>query len=382
MIELCSKNQCTGCSSCANICPKGCIEMVENHEGFLYPVIAPESCVQCGLCKKSCPELNVIEKNGQPKIYASWSKADQIRMTSSSGGLFYTLSEHIINKGGVVFGVVFNDDMSASHICAESLKGLRAMQGSKYIQSNINTTYKAAYSYLKKGQPVMFTGTPCQIAGFRAFLSNRAFNNLLLVDIVCHGTPPAKSLKWYLREIKTKIGEFDEHTFLFRNLNAWGYAPSVEVSERRRLMSHDENLFMNLFLKSLLHRESCYQCRYTTTERVSDLTLADFWGIGNEIPFNHDTSKGCSLLLVNSNTGETIINEISDRIFIAERPINEALKVNHQLYMPSKRPKKRDKIFSYIYKHSYDEVNRKYINTQYIRLRHLVGNILRFLKLR
>lgn len=381
MISLCSEKSCTGCCSCVNACPKGCISMIENNEGFLYPAIDYSTCIECGLCQKSCPELHPINKNENLTVYASWSLNDKVRTTSSSGGIFYTLAESVINRGGAVFGVVFNDDMSASHVCAETLSGLKAMQGSKYLQSNINTTYTEALKFLKNGREVMFTGTPCQIAGFRAFLGKRTFDKLTLVDIVCHGTPPAKAFKWYLKELKLKNGEFDEKSFQFRNLNAWGITPSVEISERRTSLA-DSNLYMQLFLKSLLHRNCCYDCRYTTENRVSDVTLADFWGIGKDVPFNHDTSKGCSLLLVNTQHGAAILKEISGNILLEERTIEEAKIVNHQLYMSSVRPKDRERIFGYIYSHSYDEVDSKFVNTLYVRFRHFVGNVLRALKLR
>jgi len=233
MIKLCPSEVCTGCSSCINACPKNCIKMIENLEGFLYPVIDNKLCVECGMCQNVCPELNIVPKNSNPIVYASWSLKDKIRMSSSSGGLFFAIAQHIINKGGVVYGVVFNDDMSVSHKSAVTLDELRFMQGSKYIQSNINMTYKEALSYLKKDRYVMFTGTPCQIAGFKSFLGNKIYNNLILVDIVCHGTPPAKMLKWYLNELKKKLGDFNESTFCFRNLNAWGVTPSVEISKTR-----------------------------------------------------------------------------------------------------------------------------------------------------
>lgn len=382
MIMLCPDKSCTGCGSCLNVCPRNCISMEENHEGFLYPVINTASCIECGLCEKSCPELNPVKKNEKPKVYASWSLNEEVRTTSSSGGLFFTLAEHVIQRGGAVFGVVFNNDMSASHVCAESISELKAIQGSKYIQSNVNTAYKDALKILKEGREVMFTGTPCQIAGMKAFLGKRSYANLTLVDIVCHGTPPAKTLRWYLKAIKHKIGEFNENSFQFRNLNAWGVTPSIEVSEGRRLMAANENLFMQLFLKSLLHRNSCYSCNYTIENRVSDITLADFWGIGRTIPFPHDTSKGCSLVLVNSEHGKDLLTQVSGNILLQERTIEEAKVVNHQLYMSSHRPPQRDEIFNYIYTHTYDEVDRKFINTPYLKFRHFIGDILRTLKLR
>lgn len=380
MIELCSSEKCTGCGACYNACPKHCITMVpEGVEGFLYPVINTEHCVECGLCRKSCPILTPSSPKCEPIVYAAWNLDDGIRQTSSSGGMFYSLAEAVIRTGGVVYGVVMSGDGTVQHQRAESVQELTPMKGSKYVQSDTRKSYSKALVDLRQGRKVMFTGTPCQVAAFRSFLNKRSYDNLLLVDIVCHGVPSNKLFKDYLEKLEKEKGcSVCKSSFTFREFNAWGYAPSVKLTDgtRQRIPPQDD-VYMRHFLASYISRDSCYNCMFSTTPRHSDITIADFWGIGSESHFEGEPKKGCSLVLINSETGKDAFDAIKSHLFYEKRTLSEAKNVNHQLYRPSERPKQRNGAYGYFFSHSIAGIYSHYYNTPYHKLRHLVGKILR-----
>lgn len=383
MIELCSSEKCTGCGACYNACPKQCITMVpEETEGFIYPVINAELCVECGLCRKSCPILTYISPKCEPVVFAAWNLDDRIRQTSSSGGMFYSLAESVIRTGGVVYGVVMSGDGTVQHQRAESVLELTPMKGSKYVQSDTRKSYSEALDDLRKGRKVMFTGTPCQVAAFRSFLNKRSYDNLLLVDIVCHGVPSNKLFRDYLKKLeKEKEWSVDKSSFTFRELDAWGIAPSVKLTDGTfQRISLQDDVYMRHFLASYTFRESCYNCMFSTTPRLSDITIADFWGVGSESHFNNDPKKGCSLVLINSEIGEEAFDAIKSRLFYEKRTLSEAKNVNHQLYRPSGRPEQRNGAYGYFFSHSIAEIYSHYYNTPYHKLRHFVGKILRAIK--
>ena len=379
MIELCPSNECTGCGACYNVCPHHSITMVESYEGFLYPHIDSDLCVECGLCQKVCPIITPPDKSEEKtEVFAAWNKDDGIRTTSSSGGMFYTLASEVISKGGVVFGAVLDGDGNVFHAEAKNLQDLHSMQGSKYVQSDTNVIYREAIKYLKEGKTVLFTGTPCQVAAMKAYALNKNYENILLVDIVCHGVPSNKLFKDYLDKLERKVGKIDKSSFCFRKLDAWGYAPSVEFAgSGRKILPPEMNVYMSHFLASYTFRESCYACRFATTPRTSDITIADFWGIGKDTPFTEDTSKGCSLVLVNTEKGRRYFEDIKSELFYEKRNLSEALYVNHQLYRSSVRPKQRNKAYRYFFMHDIQSIYAKYYNNLYLRTRRTAGKILR-----
>ena len=199
MIELVDKHACCGCSACVQKCPRQCISIVEDEEGFLYPVVNKEDCIDCGLCEKVCPVIHQSEEHKPLKTYAVKNKDEDIRMLSSSGGFFTLLAEEVIKEGGVVFGAKFDDRWEVKHDYTETIGGLHVFRSSKYVQSRIEDNYKKAESFLKSGRRVLFSGTPCQIAGLKRFL-RKEYDNLLTVDFVCHGVPSPKVWRRYLTE--------------------------------------------------------------------------------------------------------------------------------------------------------------------------------------
>ena len=286
MNNLPTKN-CTGCSACLQKCPKQCISMIANEEGFLYPVIDEKKCINCGLCTKVCPQLKKIkeESTEYPKAYAMRNKNTEELKQSSSGGIFKVLANYVLENDGVVFGVAYDENLNVNHIKVKDKEKLKLLQGSKYVQSNINNTYKEAEKELKKNKIVLFSGTPCQIAGLNSFLM-KYYDNLITCDLVCHGVPSQKLFKKYIEFLSEKFkSKVVKYNFRSKNKKGWGLVSQVETKDGKiRFVEPDFDPYYSNFLSSNTYRESCYKCYYSNCNRVSNITLADYWGINRIHP--------------------------------------------------------------------------------------------------
>lgn len=354
MINLCIQSDCTGCGACYNSCPKHAISMIEDTYGFIIPQINHNICIECHQCVKSCPVLNPISKhNAVQHPIAAISKDKKTLIKSSSGGIFSLLAQWILDLGGVVYGVVMDEQFNVFHQEATTINAISPMRGSKYVQSNTKETFNAVKKHLKEGKKVLYSGTPCQIAGLRQFLHNVNMENLYCIDIVCHGVPANKMFKTYIRKLAQRkhyhIKDIKDPKF--RNYLKWdsGYNFFYTIDYRENICHNVDNLYLSLFLKSYIYRESCYHCTYATPERVGDITIADFWGIGTRTPFLHNVENGCSLILPNTKKGEVLFKAISPMIEYELRDWDEAFKVNHQLYKSTKKPAKRDLAIKLLY---------------------------------
>ena len=332
MIHITDKSHCCGCSSCVSVCPKQCIKMVKDEEGFLYPETDTSFCIKCKLCENVCPELCQKEERTPISVYAIKNKNEQIRLVSSSGGIFTLLAEKVINEGGVVFGARFNAEWDVVHDYTETKEGISAFRGSKYVQSRMGNCYQKVKSFLQC-RKVMFTGTPCQIAGLRNYLG-KDYDNLLTVDVVCHGVPSPKVWQMYLNETihKSEKNLFLSHSIskrdvLIKNISfrdkcsGWKkYSFTLILSEMttgggkgRNSVSlssiFSKNPYMNAFLLDLSLRPSCYSCPAKEGKSGSDVSIADFWGIENVLP-DFDDDKGVSLVLSYSEKGESWLNSL------------------------------------------------------------------------
>ena len=343
MINIVDKKLCCGCSACVQKCPKHCISLQEDDEGFAYPVVDKDSCIDCGICEKICPMLHQEEKIVSKRVWAAKNTCDEERMNSSSGGVFLLLAKEIIKQGGVVFGAVYDEKWEVYHVFATQIEDVYPMMGSKYVQSRIENTYREAEAFLKQGQKVMFVGTPCQVAGLRAFLRHKEYDNLLAVDFVCHGVPSPGVWRRYLAETFSCVdlnaqcrrqAAAGKNSVLFSSLNAkspigdikfrdkyesgWKKfrfvvrQKSASKADQNTVLSSDihyMNIFMKGFLNNIYLRPSCYACKCKNGVNHSDLTLADFWGI-NTINPSFDDDKGASLILVNSDRGNAIFESL------------------------------------------------------------------------
>ena len=314
MIRICDKKLCSGCSACASICPRGCIAMVEDNEGFLYPRIDEKSCINCGLCDKICHELHPYEKEGYFDIYAAINNNEYIRLKSSSGGLFSSLAESTIYKEGVVFGARFDESWQIVIDYTEDMNGITAFVGSKYVQARISTAYRDAERFLKEGREVLFTATPCQIAGLKHFL-RRDYENLTTVDFICHGTPSPKVWRRYLNEnVLNKYGKLKKISFRDKSQEGWDryhFIAQYEDRKENKFLSsyHGDNYYMKAFLSNLSLRPSCYQCMAKGGCSHSDLTIGDFWGINN-VSSSFNDNKGVSIIIVNTAKGDMLLDSI------------------------------------------------------------------------
>lgn len=345
MISIKDKKNCSGCSACASICPKQCITMTEDNEGFLYPKVNEDICINCGLCEKVCNELHPYEKSEPIHVFAAINKDEDIRLRSSSGGIFYLLAEKIIRESGVVFGARFDENWQVYIDYAEDLDGVEAFLGSKYVQARIGDAYKEVKHFLTQGRKVLFSGTPCQVAGLHKFL-RKSYENLLSVDFVCHGTPSPKVWRMYLDEVVNEIRNIRSIGFRTKEKGWKNFCFNLRYNQSERTISmlspHLDNPFMKAFLHDIILRPSCYECKAKGCSSKSDITLADFWGINTVFP-ELDDNKGTSLIFVNSIVGVKIFAnldiESKETNYAKIKPLNPAC------YKSSTKHPKRDEFF-------------------------------------
>lgn len=342
MPTLASHETCTGCAACLNACTHSAITMTADAEGFLIPHVDYNKCVECKLCKKVCPVISPLQDKGfmNPRAYAVWSELD--RRVSSSGGAFSAFARYILSQGGVVFGAAFDKNLHCKHIEIQSMDGLAALRGSKYVQSEIGNTFVQVRNHLRADRKVLFCGTPCQVAGLKNFL-RKPYPNLLTLDLICHGVPSDAVFQGYLKKISSRFAA-DVEGYEFRDRDGWGFSPSVSVCGKFRRIYGVDALYMEAFNASAIFRKCCYQCTCSSIPRVGDCTLGDFWGIGRYgKPFKHDTMKGVSLVLANTEQGKAAIHQLAD-CYIEERTLEEALIENHNLKKASLPNQNRESI--------------------------------------
>ena len=318
-----NKKDCCGCTACLNVCPVKCITMQEDEEGFLYPVIEKEKCIHCHKCEKVCPVQNTDCLNSKTETFVGYSRDEDIRMQSSSGGIFSVSAEWILQQSGVVFGAAFDENFEVHHIAIETKKELVKLRGSKYVQSRLENVYPEVKQYLEKKRKVLFTGTACQVAGLKRYL-NKEYDNLFAIDVLCHGVPSPKIWRMYLEEKKKQ-----HHTSIekieFRNKeNGWkNYSMKISFSNVQPYCVHFfEDKFMRMFLYNIDLRPSCYACHFKEFPRESDMTIGDSWGIEKYMP-DMDDDKGTSVILVHSSNGEKLFKAIRNSLIVREAKLDE-----------------------------------------------------------
>lgn len=314
MINIRHKHDCCGCSACSQRCPKHCILMQMDCEGFLYPQVDISKCVDCHLCEKVCPVINQYEARTPLNVYAAKNSDDEVRHQSSSGGIFTLLAEQTIKDGSVVFGACWDKEWNVKHDCVDNISDLYRFRSSKYLQSVIGDNYLKAEHFLKTGRKVMFTGTPCQIAGIKHFL-RKEYDNLLAVEVICHSVPSPGVWQQYLttRLHTLKWEKSDIRYISFRDKKTgWKTYSFVIENENGNILTElsSKNAFMRGFLADLYTRPSCHACPAKQLRSGSDLTLGDFWGIESLMP-EIDDDKGVSAIIVNSDKGKQVLHNIN-----------------------------------------------------------------------
>lgn len=357
-------DKCTGCEACANICPKGCIFMAEDAEGFLFPKIDSSACIGCELCEKACPVLSPVpihKTQEDVSVYALVHRDDEVRSHSSSGGAFSAISEYVLEQGGVVFGAAFDETFNVRHICVDNAADLYKLRGSKYVQSRIGDTYKQVKEYLKQERLVFFTGTACQTSGLLGYLG-RDYENLITQDLICHGVPSPlawrKYMDLYQRRAKSKVTHifFRDKKFGWHN---WHVHFRFRNGDEYR-MNQREDMMVSAFLTGSCSRKSCYACHFKQKYRLADFTLADYWGIEKIAP-ELDDDKGISSVYVNSPKAKKLLDAISDRVFLKEMDLDKAVANNLAMVESERLTRDRDGFLRELRHRSFDMVYGKYI---------------------
>lgn len=377
MIELCPNDACTGCMACKQKCVHGAIVETEIN-GFKYPKINAEQCVSCGLCARVCPVLNKSNRAGnrhktEISAIAAYSKDSKTRNDSSSGGMFSVIAEYVLAAGGIVYGASWDKNMTLFHEGITSIEDLDKLRRSKYVQSDILNTYNEVLAQLATGRQVLFCGTPCQVAGLHSFLLGKYYENLLTVDVLCQGVPSAWSLRKYFDEIEKELGIiiFDCN-FRFKR-HGWYCGLSLLIKGQKkdgsvvtRELFNESNSYYRAFYREYFLRPSCYSCQFKNDKQgyYSDLTIADFWRIGNSVPLSEDGyEKGFSAILINSEKGGEFLKKVETKYCHIERSWKE-FATNSGL-RSCKRSKDNDSAFDYLRTHSWRETQQKFFPVSY-----------------
>lgn len=369
-MEICNKNLCTGCGMCTNICPKQAIEMQEGTHDFLFPVINGFLCNGCGLCQRKCPanQKLVTAKNTQ-QVYAAWNKNSKIRKRSTSGGVFSLLAESVLSHGGFIAGVKWTDNFNAEHCMIDKAVDLPLLNGSKYVQSNTVDIYLKVKSALDDGRKVLFSGTPCQNHALKMFLG-KEYNSLYQIDLVCHGVPSYEMLKRYLSECSNN-GQKTVSNVQFRYKNPyWDYCcVRVDFKDGTHYKKDTvDDSYFTIFNIGYSLRDRCRECKYTSTHRYGDITLADFWGYRPDNFKMRDFNKGTSLVLINSEKGQFLYDSIDENLICEKSTIDQAIKGNKALKTPFSPPQNDVNDFWIDYENgmTVDALCKKYVPNPFI----------------
>ena len=357
------KSECFGCGACQQICPVSAIQMEEDCEGFLYPMVDTARCVNCNLCHKSCPAENPVTLNKPQKALAGFSVQNEIRNHSASGGAFRALVD-AVSDNAVVFGVEWQSRNKAVHAKATKEDAYDRFSKSKYVQSIIGSTYREVKSCLDSDQDVLFVGTPCQVAGLCSYLK-KEYSNLLCVDLVCHGVPSSKVLLRYF-ESKDKSGcqvsgiDFREKVRKHQGKVDSKCAKLHFSNGKFRIVDYESSGFLRGFACGLFFRPSCAECPFACAERISDLTIGDAWGIETENP-SLNPHEGVSLLLVNTDKGNYEVSCMQDQMILHEVSIEKMVSGNGRLKSPDKGHPSRDVFFRRFESEDFEKLVEEFI---------------------
>ena len=343
-IACLDKSKCYSCHSCVLSCPKNAIRMQETAEGFLYPDVNAE-CVHCGICVRACPALtppaiDVFKK----ECYCAYLLDNEKRMQSTSGGVFSGLAEKIILDGGIVFGAAYDTDLNVSQIAVDNLNDLQKLKGSKYVESYTGDSFKQVKLFLDKGRSVLYSGTPCMIAGLKTFLG-KTYENLITVDIICHGVPSRKLFRKYLEWLGKKYrGKIIYYGFRDKDVGGWSCGGKAKTKTKTKTIAGSCDPYYASFLRGETYRESCYTCPFANTQRIGDITLGDFWGVESFYP-EIDRTKGVSCVIVNSCKGQAFFDSVKEQLNTRRTNIESILFQNDNLKFPTQRSSMRNFLY-------------------------------------
>lgn len=352
-----SSIDCCGCSACALKCPKQAISMEPDDLGFLYPSVDDAKCIDCGLCVKVCGfhSSNNSKHSSVKLVYAARLKDEALLKKSQSGGAFWALACTVIESGGIVYGAALHKDFTVSHIRTTSISEMECLRGSKYVQSNIDKTYTQVKTDLSNCKMVLFSGTPCQISGLLNYLGEKMYSNLITVDLLCHGVPSIfiwlDYIKWIEYNYKSKVT-----ACIFRD-KSYGWGTHFETFYLNNGQRIKKRMFRDMFYRHYILRDSCHHCPFTNLNRISDITICDYWGWQHESYLFYD-NKGLSLILINTFKGEKLFN--TAKISMDYEKNSSIKHIQPQMKAPAPRPKNKDQFVSDYNDKGFDYVVHKY----------------------
>ena len=352
-----SKEMCSGCKACIDICPTKAITMCKDEEGFEYPQINQEKCINCGKCSRLCAfkRKNINEAQKPISIIGVKAKNEKERISSRSGGIFSVLANYIIEQSGIVYGCVLSKDLEVHHARATTQEQLKEFKGSKYVKSNLKNVYSEAKNDLQEGKIVLFSGTGCEIAGLYATLKNVDTSKLYTCDLICHGVPTPLIYEEYIKFMEKKENQKITHVDFRDKSFGWStHKETLSFEDGKKLTA---NYYTELFYSHHILRPSCYNCQFSNMDRVSDITIGDFWGIQKENPEFYD-EKGISLALVNTGKGQEILEHIKEKLDWIEVKSQHYMQPN--LQHPSKKPENRNEFWEDYKQKGFEYIMEKY----------------------
>lgn len=364
MIDKLSRNRCTGCSACVNICPRNSIIMEAEHDGFLYPVINKKTCIHCNLCEKVCPSLVQIldEDKKEPKVKAAWSLDKEVRWHSTSGGIFTELAKSFLTEGSYVVGARYTEEFLVEHYIIQTIDEISILRQSKYVQSDKKDIFKQIKALLEAGKKVLFVGSPCEVAGLYGFLQKK-YAALVTVDFICLGANSPKVYLKFLEMLEEQYNSRVKKVWFKNKTYGWNrFSTKVEfVNGDYYLKDRNDDYFMRGYIgqNKFYTRPSCLECQYKKIPRVADLTLADFWGIANKDK-NLDQDIGTSLIMINSSEGEKIFTDIQSKIYSCDCELADALDGNMAIFNSIKLDSRRNEFFNDLDVLRFDKLINKY----------------------
>lgn len=344
--------RCVGCRSCVQSCPKSCISFIPNEEGFFYPSVDESQCVECGKCLLHCPESKDRDNREAIGYFAFKERDREALFSSASGGVSDALVAAFLEKGDVAFGASFDENFRVHHIAVLDQKARNDIQSSKYVQSNTEDSFSKTKEYLDSGKKVLYTGTPCQIAGLYSFLG-KEYDNLFTVDIICHGVPSPLFFSKYINYQEKKLGEkIEYYNFRSKDKRGWGTQYLTKTKTKTKTLTLDKYGYH--FMNGDCYRESCYICRYANLNRPGDITAGDFWGAA-KASLEISTKEGVSSVVVNSQKGNYLINLLEERGIVLPLTLNNVLEKQNNLRRPTPRNSERDSFYRNIHDDNFIE---------------------------
>lgn len=378
MINIKDKSKCCGCTACASKCPKNAIKMIEDEEGFKYPVVDKEKCINCGLCDKVCPYKNEYTKKEtfeKSIAYGGWNKNQDIVKISTSGGVFTAIAKHILENDGIVCGAIYDEKLNVVHTIVDNMEDLKKINGSKYVQSDMKDNFIKIQKYLQDNRLVLFSGTPCQVAGLDTFL-DKEYSNLYTCDIICHGVPSPKVYRKYKKELEEKNSSKLININFRDKCKGWqGYSFSAKFENGKEYkIRANKNPYMRAFLSDIDLRHSCPSCKFARLPRNTDFTLGDFWGVDKNYPQLNKDNEGTSLILVHTEKGKKLLLE-NKNLYMEECDLDKSIEFNPSVLVHKPANENRQKFFKEL-----DEMRIDKLVNKYVKKENLIKRILKKLK--